>query len=60
MTDIVRLTPDWLIPVLILIVSVFAVAIIVDRTRLLLLRIKPIRIDEEREVLDLVREGRLD
>ncbi|MCR9141597.1 MAG: MotA/TolQ/ExbB proton channel family protein [bacterium] len=60
MTEIVRQIPDWLIPALILLISIFAVAIIVDRARLLLGRIKAIKIEEEREVLDLVRAGSLD
>ncbi|MEQ9364163.1 MAG: MotA/TolQ/ExbB proton channel family protein [Leptospirales bacterium] len=60
MTEIVRQIPDWLIPALILILSIFAVAIIVDRARLLLSRIKSIDISEERKLLDLVRGRRLD
>lgn len=60
MTEIVRQIPDWLIPTLILMISIIAVAIIVDRVRLLISRIKPIAIDEERTLLDLIREHRLD
>ncbi len=60
MTEIVRQIPDWLIPSLILIISVVAVAIIIDRARLLISKIKAIDIEDERAILDMVREQRLD
>lgn len=59
MNEIIRSIPDWLIPVLILIVSVLAVAIIVDRVRLLIFKTGSIALAAERSLLDLVRQRQL-
>ena len=53
MTEVVRQIPDWLIPSLILIISVVAVAIIIDRARLLISKIKAVNIEDERSILDM-------
>lgn len=60
MTEIVRQVPDWLIPVLILLISLIAVAIIIDRARLLVSKIKAIAIEDERGLMDLIRKREFD
>ncbi len=59
MTHIIRQVPDWLIPVIILILSIVAAAIIIDRARLLWFRIRAISVDEEHQLLDHIREREL-
>ncbi|MEM7184700.1 MAG: MotA/TolQ/ExbB proton channel family protein [Spirochaetota bacterium] len=60
MNEIIRNIPDWLIPVLILLISIIAVAVIFDRIRLLIFKTGSISLKAERELLDLVRTGKLD
>ena len=55
MNEIIRNIPDWLIPVLLLNVSIVALAVIIDRVLLLLFRIKEISLKDERRLLDLAR-----
>ena len=49
--------PGWFIPIVILLVSVFALTIILERGWLLLNRISLLRIEDQRKLLQWLREG---
>ena len=50
--------PDWFVPMIILLVSILALTIILERGFLLLHRIDLLKIEDERELLTMLREGR--
>ncbi len=60
MVEIIRTIPDWLIPALILVISIIAAGIILNRVMLLIFRVKAMSFEQEHELVDHVREGRLD
>lgn len=49
--------PGWFIPIIIILVSILALTIILERGWLLLSRIELLKIDDERKLLDMLREG---
>lgn len=60
MSALIAGIPDWVIVSLILIASVFALAIILERSYFLLRKLKPIDIEEERQLLSYLREKKFE
>lgn len=60
MSDIFASVPDWLIPVFILLLSVFALTVILERAAFLLRGISLLKSEDERKLLNFLREKKFD